>query len=101
MPAPTQAPLQRPVPLSAPKDPPETATAGQPQPAATARTRSATAEDIERIEELTLEDFAVDFDKVVLPTKAAGERMTAQKTDTPVESLVSRLREPSLTHMAA
>src|SRR6266853_660454 len=52
------------------------------------RTRAATAEDIERIDELTLEDFAVDFSKVVVPEKAAGERMTAQEMDTAVESFI-------------
>jgi type IV secretion system protein VirD4 len=58
------------------------------------RTRAATAADIERIDELTLEDIAVDFNKVVLPQKLEGERMTAQEMDTAVESFIAGLREP-------
>lgn len=57
------------------------------------RTRAATPQDIERIDELTLEDFAVDFGKVVLPKKAEGERMTAQEMDTAVESFIAALQE--------
>jgi type IV secretion system protein VirD4 len=59
----------------------------------TQRTRAATAEDIERIDELTLEDFAVDFSKVILPEKAPGERMTAQEMDTAVESFIAGLKD--------
>ncbi|HEY3744703.1 MAG TPA: type IV secretory system conjugative DNA transfer family protein, partial [Gemmatimonadaceae bacterium] len=110
MPAPTQAPLQRPAQPSAPTKP-ESATASPSQPAAssgeptnlqaeeprraTPKTRVATAEDIERIDELTLEDFAVDFSQVALPQKAPGERMTTQEMDTAVESFIAGLRDPS------
>jgi len=58
------------------------------------RTRAATAEDIERIDELTLEDIAVDFSKAMLPEKSPGERMTAQEMDGAVESFIAGLREP-------
>jgi type IV secretion system protein VirD4 len=58
------------------------------------RTRAATAEDIQRIDDLTLEDIAVDFNKVVLPEKLPGERMTAQEMDMAVESFIAGLREP-------
>jgi type IV secretion system protein VirD4 len=57
------------------------------------RTREATPQDIERIEELTLEDFAVDFGSVVLPEKPDGERMTTAEMDTAVESFLAALRE--------
>jgi type IV secretion system protein VirD4 len=57
------------------------------------RTREATAQDIEHIDELTLEDFAVDFGSVVLPEKPAGERMTTAEMDVAVESFLAALRE--------
>jgi type IV secretion system protein VirD4 len=57
------------------------------------RTREATPQDIERIDELTLEDFAVDFGRVVLPDKADGERMTTAEMDTAVEGFLAALRE--------
>lgn len=53
-------------------------------------TREATAEDIERIDSLTLEDFAVDFDKVSLPDSG---KLTEQELSTAVESFLSTLRE--------
>jgi type IV secretion system protein VirD4 len=56
-------------------------------------TRAATPEDIERIDELTLEDFAVDFDRVHLPEKPEGERMTPQEMEAAVESFIAALRE--------
>jgi type IV secretion system protein VirD4 len=57
------------------------------------RTRAANAEDIARIDELTLDDFDVDFDKVVLPQKAEGERFTTTELDTAVSSFINALRE--------
>src|SRR5882724_5034264 len=56
--------------------PPDQVIAGVP------RSREVTPQDIERVEELTLEDFAVDFGKVVLPEKPDGERMTTAEMDT-------------------
>jgi type IV secretion system protein VirD4 len=55
-------------------------------------TRAATFEDIERLDELTLEDFDVDFAKVVLPDKAPGERMTSEEMDIAVESFIAGLK---------
>lgn len=55
--------------------------------------RAATAQDIERIEQLTLEDFDIDFDKVVLPQKAEGERFTTEELDTAVSGFITALRE--------
>lgn len=55
--------------------------------------RTATATDIERIEQLTLEDFDIDFDKVVLPEKAEGERFTKEELDVAVDSFINALRE--------
>jgi type IV secretion system protein VirD4 len=52
--------------------------------------REATVEDIDRLESLTLEDFAVDFDKVQLPDR---EKMTEQELTAAVESFVTILRE--------
>lgn len=55
--------------------------------------RAATAEDIEQIERLTLDDFDLDFDKVVLPQKAEGECFTTEELDTAVSSFINALRE--------
>jgi type IV secretion system protein VirD4 len=57
------------------------------------RMREATAEDIERIDELTLEDFAVDLTKVELPTKVEGERMSTEEMESAVEIFLAALRE--------
>ena len=52
--------------------------------------REATAEDIERIESLTLEDFAADFSAVELPTEG---RMSEDQMKDAVESFLDTLRE--------
>jgi type IV secretion system protein VirD4 len=54
------------------------------------RVREATVEDIDRLESLTLEDFAADFDKVQLPDR---EKLTEQELSAAVESFVTILRE--------
>jgi type IV secretion system protein VirD4 len=51
--------------------------------------REATVEDIDRLETLTLEDFAVDFTQVKLPE---GEKLTEQQLNTAVESFLATLR---------
>jgi type IV secretion system protein VirD4 len=55
--------------------------------------RDATLADIDRIESLTLDDFAADFDKVTLPEKAEGERMTSEELKVAAESFLATLRE--------
>jgi hypothetical protein len=52
-----------------------------------------TPEDLEHIDELTLEDFDIDFDRVVLPEKAEGERFTKAELDLAVDSFIDALRE--------
>ena len=52
--------------------------------------REATAEDIERIESLTLEDFAADFSAVELPTEGT---MSEDQMHGAVESFLATLRE--------
>jgi type IV secretion system protein VirD4 len=64
--------------------PPETRVEAAPQE------REATMEDIERIDSLKLEDFAVDFDRVKLPESG---RLSDEDMSIAVESLVSILRE--------
>lgn len=56
------------------------------------RVRRATMRDIERIDELTLEDFDVDLSQVTLPQKAESERLTRDELDAAVESFISALR---------
>jgi hypothetical protein len=55
--------------------------------------REATVEDIDRLESLTLEDFDVDFDRVTIPEKPDGERLTSQELHSAVESFLDTLRE--------
>ena len=57
-------------------------------------TREATVADIERIDQLTLEDFAVDFDRVQLPQKGEGERLSAQELQAAADSFLESLRSP-------
>lgn len=55
--------------------------------------REATAEDIERIDSLTLEDFAAPLSEVKLPQKGEGERLTGEEMNAAVESFLESLRE--------
>jgi type IV secretion system protein VirD4 len=69
---------------------------GAPEPAGAetiAPTREATVADLDRLESLTLEDFAVDFSKVKLPEKAEGERLAPEELQAAVESFLETLRE--------
>ncbi len=54
------------------------------------RTREATVADIERIETLTLDDFAADFSQVTLPD---ADRLSERDLQVAVESFLSTLRE--------
>jgi type IV secretion system protein VirD4 len=55
--------------------------------------REATVEDIDRLESITLEDFDVDFDRVTIPEKPDGERLTSKELHSAVESFLGTLRE--------
>ena len=55
--------------------------------------REATVEDIDRLESLTLENFDVNFDRVKIPEKPDGERLTSQELHSAVESFLGTLRE--------
>jgi len=63
------------------------------QPPRRRRGRRATQQEIAHIEELTLEDFDVDLQQVVLPQKVDGERLASDELDAAVESFVAALRE--------
>ena len=67
--------------------------APQPQRPPRRRSRRATPQDIERIDEMKLEDFDVDLSRVELPQKPEGERLTTQELDSAVESFLSALQE--------
>jgi type IV secretion system protein VirD4 len=56
-------------------------------------TREATVEDIDRLESLTLEDFAADFDQVVVPDKPDGERLSSEELQSAVNSFLNTLKE--------
>lgn len=58
------------------------------------RTRKATLADIERIDSLTLDDFAVDWSRVEIPEKAEGERLTSEELQRAVDSFLATIREP-------
>ena len=55
-------------------------------------TREATIADIERLESLTLEDFAADFDRVKIPQKADGERLSSEELNVVVASFLDTLK---------
>jgi type IV secretion system protein VirD4 len=55
-------------------------------------TREATVADIERLDSLTLEDFAVDFDRVKIPEKPEGERLTSEELHAAAQSFLDTLR---------
>jgi len=57
------------------------------------RTRAATAHDIEHIDELTLEDFAIDTRQIVIPKKPDGERFTEEELDSAVHHFIDALKE--------
>lgn len=84
------APAVMPVPIS-----PAANVTGEPSSRLTPTqlTREATAEDIERLDTLTLEDFAAPLADVQLPEKGEGERLTAEEMNTAVESFLQSLRE--------
>ena len=60
-----------------------------PEPAVSVR--EATVEDIDRLDSLTLEDFAADFDRVKLP---ADGPLTDDDLKVAVESFLDSLRTP-------
>ena len=55
-------------------------------------TREATVDDIDRLESLTLEDFAAEFEKVKIPEKSEGERLTSDELNAAVEGFLDSLR---------
>lgn len=55
--------------------------------------REARVEDLERIDELTLEDFDVDWSRVELPQKPEGERLTSEELHRAVSSFLTTIRE--------
>jgi type IV secretion system protein VirD4 len=76
-------------PAAAPAPAAEAPSVAQPAP----RQRATTPEDLEHIDQLTLEDFDIDFDQVVLPEKVEGERFTKAELDAAVDSFKNALRE--------
>lgn len=56
-------------------------------------TREASLDDVARIDELTLDDFAFDADRVVIPKKAEGECMTNDEMKMAVESFLDAFRQ--------
>ena len=54
--------------------------------------REATMEDIDRLESLTLEDFAAPLGEIELPAKADGERLTAEEMNAAVEQFLQTLQ---------
>ncbi len=71
----------------APAEPPTSAAAGGDR-----RSRPATPEDLERIDELTLEDFDLDLSAVVFPEVAPGERMSDTDLKRAADNFVAALK---------
>lgn len=85
-PAPVANPAPIPAATSAAADPIAT-------PSSAPVTREATAEDIERLDSLTLDDFAAPLSEVKLPQKGEGERLSPEEMNVAVESFLQSLRE--------
>src|SRR6185437_16724074 len=62
-------------------------------PAPTSLIREATAEDIERLDSLTIDDFAAPLNEVKLPQKGEGERLTREEMNAADEGFLQSLRE--------
>jgi hypothetical protein len=56
--------------------------------------REATIADIDRIQSLTLEDFAADFNRVQISEKPPGERLSSDELQAAVDSFLETLRSP-------
>jgi type IV secretion system protein VirD4 len=54
-------------------------------------TRAATIEDLDRIENLTLDDFEADFSRVEMPAAEPGERLSDAQLGAAVESFLASL----------
>jgi hypothetical protein len=49
--------------------------------------------DLEQIDSLTLDDFAVDWSRVEIPDKSNGERLSDEEMHRAVESFLATIRE--------
>ena len=88
---PPQRPPVAPVSTASPSAPSAAPSGGSPVTESSAPvTREATVDDIDRIDALTLEDFAADFSQVKFPDK---DHLTDQDLKGAVESFISSLRE--------
>lgn len=56
-------------------------------------TREPTLADMEQIDSITLDDFAVDWSRVDIPEKAEGERLTSEELQRAVDSFLATIRE--------
>jgi hypothetical protein len=54
--------------------------------------RDATAEDIARLDSLTLDDFDADFSAVRVPEKADGERLTHKELREAADDFLASLQ---------
>jgi type IV secretion system protein VirD4 len=55
-------------------------------------TREATVDDVDRLDSLTLEDFAANFDEVKIPEKAPGESLTSGELQEAARSFLDALK---------
>ncbi len=55
-------------------------------------TREATVDDIDRLDSLTLEDFAANFDEVKIPEKAPGESLTSGELQEAARTFLDALK---------
>ncbi|GFE87298.1 type IV secretory system conjugative DNA transfer family protein [Steroidobacter agaridevorans] len=93
-PAPVVAASENDAPLTQEEGVIETsAPAAKPVRRRASRRREARVEDLERIDELTLDDFDVDWSRVELPQKPEGERLTSEELHRAVNSFLTTIRE--------
>lgn len=65
----------------------------QPVPDTRPCIREATLQDMDRIDELTLDDFAVDWSSLEIPQPAAGERLTSDELSRFAHNFLETMRE--------
>ncbi|MBM0108874.1 type IV secretory system conjugative DNA transfer family protein [Steroidobacter sp. S1-65] len=92
MPPPEVPAIEPILPAAVPAGKPNADTAASAAAAGELRARRANLEDIERIDELTLEDFDVDLSSVVFPETEPGERVSDQDLELAAESFLAALK---------
>jgi type IV secretion system protein VirD4 len=89
---PPEVPAIEPIVCSTRREASATDTAAAPAASETRRSHPATAEDIERIDELTLDDFDIDLSRVQFPDVPPGQRASERDLKAAAESLLAAMK---------